>query len=247
MDYLGAIKSLFGTTELGVLIVFLFGYLILKRITTKMQFGQFHEIDKLIFATTIGTLSYFVLRDWLLNNIFTFFNIIFYLNNSVNEIEYMAMMLTIFLFTVCSVLLLLGEIKTIINRDKIKNLEEPLETLLFISVLISIFAIILFIASYVTILRIITSKILLLSLGIILFALILFSIYTIINPSIKYEKIKKNKKTVICLIIGILAILSTIFFLFPSIEYGQEKIIFYGYDNQRSPRLDNNGFKDKIS
>ena len=216
MDYLGAIKSLFGTTELGVLIVFLFGYLILKRITTKIQFSQFHEIDKLIFATAIGTLSYFVLRDWLLNNVFTFFNTILYLNNSVNEIKYMAMMLTVFLFTVCSVFLLLSEIKNIINRDKIKDLEKSLETILFISILISIFAIILFIASYFTILRVITGEILILSVGIILFTLIIFSIYMKINPRIKHEGIiinKKTIKTIICLIcIGIVMILSVIFF-----------------------------------
>jgi len=255
MDYIETIAKLLGTNELGVIIVFLFGYLSLRYILEK-NIKELHEIDKIIFGTSIGVISFIILRE-LFILLLGYINIIFYLKISLDGLKITSMLYLIFIFSIISLSLVFKELKDILNTKKrnlsntniIKRLQNPIKNIFNLFLIVSIITIIVSITSYFTTQKIISGELLKISLVFFIITFFIYNYYCISrgknieNELLSvFKKIKKNI-TIKKIVIIIISIITINLFIFPSIQYSPEIITNYGY-NVEANGLSNNIIKN---
>ena len=243
------IESTLEISTFEILIIFLFGYLLLRYITTKEKFNEFHELDKIIFASIIGISIYLFLKDMILYNISQYLFYILDPFKSKECIEELSLTYIRLIFTVSLIFLLVRELSNLLSSKKIDDLKEILYLLFNLLRAGSIIAIIITIVSSFTILDVLTTKLVLYTIYLILITCFTYLLYYIIQNSSNLDKpiqlsdklIQKiteiknkyflgKKYIVLLLTTFIIIVFFTKYPFFPDIYYNPEIVTNYAFD-----------------
>ena len=169
MDPFEAVGSVLKITDVGILIIILFGYLLLRYFKNK-KFDRLHESEKLIFAIAIGITLYLIGMP-IIQVLLRYNNLMYNYNLSLDYLNNIARLIFIIISIVLSTILLTKEIGDLFDLKKLIRLREQLKLLLYFFSLVAIVSISVWITTYMTIFEVMSSEITSLTILILFFEL----------------------------------------------------------------------------